>query len=78
MTKLTDSKSGWDYDDLMADIIKKMSEIKKYSKESFEHETKKILERFLNGLPNGEILSDGYFKKFVQFDKMNLFKLQQS
>lgn len=66
MTILTNSRSGWNFDDLLRDMIKRLTEVKQYEKKAFQESAEEILKRFLNSLPDGEIVSDGYFVKFIK------------
>lgn len=73
MAKITGSTSAWDFVDLENDIVRRI--IKLFSgfmkdqsplseEDAIESALREILERLVNCLPNGEILSDGYFKGF--------------
>lgn len=71
MTTLTNSRSCWDFIDLERDIIKRLvnlhNDVVKYANNDIAHfkrEAAEILHRFLNSLPDGEIISDGYYRGF--------------
>jgi hypothetical protein len=69
MTKLTGSRSCWNYADLERDIIKRMVEARKDAESDevyFSVQVKDILHRFLNSIPDGDIISDGYYRGFKE------------
>jgi hypothetical protein len=61
MTTVTNSHSQWDFDDLLRETAGKLSERKLTRDQS-----KSLIEDFLRRLPNGEILTNGYYLGFKQ------------
>ena len=75
MTKLTNSRSTWKFEHLVDETIGSIVEARDAANsvsdgaDMFERDMKAALHKFLNGLPDGEILSDGYYKGFVPAPK---------
>jgi hypothetical protein len=75
MTKLTNSRSTWKFEHLEDETIGSMTVARDEANrvtdggEMFERAVKDALHKFLVDLPNGEILSDGYYRGFVPAPK---------
>ncbi|NLJ20816.1 MAG: hypothetical protein GX429_06835 [Bacteroidales bacterium] len=62
---ISNSVSGWRFEDLMDDIVKRIVKAHNEKMSYFDVQVRNNLEMFLNALPNGIIASSGSYKGFL-------------